>query len=84
LEISLSTVIPDLISPPPFLAYLIDSSDGQHKEPQQQCREQQRCQPATNPGAGFDDVSSNASRHAADSGQHAECSTPSVTTTAEG
>jgi hypothetical protein len=65
------------------------SSDGQHKEPQRQCQEQrcleQQCgQPAIDPGASFDDASSNASNHAVNHDQHAECSTPSATTTAEG
>jgi hypothetical protein len=81
LGITLSTIIS---LPALFLAYLIDSSDDQHKELQRQCREQQRCQPTTNPRACFDGATSNALNHAADHGQHAECSTPSATTTTEG
>jgi hypothetical protein len=37
-----------------------------------------------NHGASFDDARSNASNHAADHGQHVECSTPSAATAAEG
>jgi hypothetical protein len=86
LGISLSTFIS---LPHPFLAYLINSSDGQHKELQRQCREQQcweqqRCQPSTNPRESFDDASSNASNHVADHGQHVEGSTLSTATTTEG
>jgi hypothetical protein len=81
LGISLSTVIS---FPHPFLAYLIYSSDGQNKEPQRQHHKQQRCQPATDPGASFDDASLDASDYVTDHGQYAECSTPSTATAAEG
>jgi hypothetical protein len=81
--ISLSTVIPDHFPQTPFLAYLINSSDRQHKEPQHQRWEQQCCQPTTDPRESFDDASSNASDYAAKHGQHAECSTPSPATAAK-
>jgi hypothetical protein len=74
----------NFLSPSPYLAYLNNSSDGQHKEPQhqhreQQCWEQQRCQPTTDPRVSFDDASSNASNH----GQHGEYLASSTAPTAK-